>query len=1307
MTDTSALQDALEEIASKVNKKMSERDVENLFLEQGFYDILGYEGTGVDIRSEFSLPDDRRPDVITLDSNEAVTTVYEFKSPERDLQSRKHKKQLFGYMDDLRAEYGVLSNGELIRVYDNDKNVDEVISLHGPSETKVRNLASALEKREWDFTDANDVDQILDLDPIPLDGEAELGQQHFFDTFRLENHSPFADLVVGLMDLLHELRDEQEAKFVQGAYEFWDATYAADPNEVPDSWEPFFDDNGKKSLRDFMFCLESGHALLARLLLAKATEDHDFFAGTGCDRMDEYLRGPQKGFGNEIDPDEYPVTADNLINDMEERLVEGLFQDDIFIWWTEAYNEHLSRRPESGTGESTGINQISESTRERFSRAVATVFFNVLRFDFENVEGDLLGDLYQRYFDPKTRKALGEFYTPQPVIDYIMDGVEYERGVSKERLIDPACGSGTFLVEAVERYIDDVKRFEDNPDWVKNLQDLCTRPRIVGLDVHPFAVLMAQIRFVVAILEAYREAKNQNPDFTLRRLPIYRTDTLRNKKELTGTDTGDDDGTKQVTIDEIQDTVAENERDILPPVPLPIEVDKDEVVDEELVSRSKEGFLVRRVRVPKFETIKSETDIGNRGEYFAALHGMLDSVKYHMRLADEFYHNQDNWTYKENLNQHINRYTLQDYSGVEEFFEAYVNDMLKAVQYLKEEHNDGRLFKMFEDSILALVVKNYIDYNYVVGNPPYVSNQNIPDDQKEMLEILYPDTATDQYDLYCPFFDRGLEWLSDGDRLGFITPNQFMRANYGRGVRKLIQKNTVVEQIQDFRDSGVFKDATNYPVITILQIEDDENKRTNNTVSCARVKSNANEKADEELDEQIVETLRAEYGNAGYSDEYVDIFDFPQSRLSEDRWPVMPEFEWEVYKKIEAKGDHTVGEVTDAVFQGIMTGKKGVYIVNVLDADIVTATDSGNTVTISPTGSDEEYEIETDVLRPFIDGREVERWQVTWGGLHIVHPYRMEETEDGQPKAELIDEETLSAELPLTKEYFEAHKDDLRTRSSLGNKKWYDYSRPQNLEKFKGPKLIVSKIANEATYMSDTERTWYFTTPYSVLLDDERADFAKEMTAQLNSKVLDFYFKHISALKNDGCYEYLNQYITPVPCMVEGTDGEFSSIQASVDQILSAIQTENKTERFPEAYLGEYDGQVDYINYEWQTRRYPVNAEIQGDVDQGFTVEAGRSDVITNAAMDFGDREARIRRAEYVHAAVDGRNVKKGEETTIPIPRSDDGVEELLDQLETDRETVKETDISELESDIDDAVCEIFDLTETEQNVIEEYIEVF
>jgi hypothetical protein len=147
--------------------------------------------------------------------------------------------------------------------------------------------------------------------------------------------------------------------------------------------------------------------------------------------------------------------------------------------------------------------------------------------------------------------------------------------------------------------------------------------------------------------------------------------------------------------------------------------------------------------------------------------------------------------------------------------------------------------------------------------------------------------------------------------------------------------------------------------------------------------------------------------------------------------------------------------------------------------------------------------------------------------------------------------------------------------------------------------------------------------------------------------------------------------------------------------------------RFPEAYLGEYDGELDYIEYEWQTRRSPVNAKIQEKTDSRLAVTAGRSDELTHPLLDSGTREENRLRARYVHAAVDGRNVKSGEETTIAMPSRQSGVEELMAALSDDQQTVAETDIEALEADIDAAVYDLFELTDEERAVIEEYLEVF
>jgi hypothetical protein len=243
--------------------------------------------------------------------------------------------------------------------------------------------------------------------------------------------------------------------------------------------------------------------------------------------------------------------------------------------------------------------------------------------------------------------------------------------------------------------------------------------------------------------------------------------------------------------------------------------------------------------------------------------------------------------------------------------------------------------------------------------------------------------------------------------------------------------------------------------------------------------------------------------------------------------------------------------------------------------------------------------------------------------------------------------------------------------------------------------------------MLDEIGTWYFTTAYSVLLSDSYRTLTEEMACQLNSKALDFYFKHITTVKMGGYYEYRSQYVEKLPCITEDSAGVFGTMRGRAGEIVDSIDLDSKTDRFPEAYLGDYDGELDYITYEWQTRRYPVSAEVQGDVEGDFTVQAGRSDTINDPAMYSDDRDARKRRAEYVHAAVDGRNVKSGEEMTIPIPRSDDGVRELLSRLDDDRDEVEATNIEDLEAEIDGAVYDLFDLTESEREVVEDYLEVF
>ncbi|TFF99454.1 MAG: SAM-dependent DNA methyltransferase, partial [Promethearchaeota archaeon] len=64
---------------------------------------------------------------------------------------------------------------------------------------------------------------------------------------------------------------------------------------------------------------------------------------------------------------------------------------------------------------------------------------------------DLIGKIYEKSLKYEVRKRLGEFYTPLFVVDYILNAVQYnsESYIDDRKLIDISCGSGSFIIQAI------------------------------------------------------------------------------------------------------------------------------------------------------------------------------------------------------------------------------------------------------------------------------------------------------------------------------------------------------------------------------------------------------------------------------------------------------------------------------------------------------------------------------------------------------------------------------------------------------------------------------------------------------------------------------------------------------------------------------------------------------------------------------------------------------------------------------------------------------------------------------------------
>lgn len=141
----------------------------------------------------------------------------------------------------------------------------------------------------------------------------------------------------------------------------------------------------------------------------------------------------------------------------------------------------------------------------------------IARFDWSKVEHDVLKVLYESVIPTAERERLGEYYTPDWLADRVIDDRVPEPLTT--RLADPSCGSGTFVFHAVRRYLDAAEA-AGTPTGEAVLD--VTR-HVVGMDVHPVAVTLARVTYLLAIGIDRINSEDRGP----LTIPIYLGDSVQ------------------------------------------------------------------------------------------------------------------------------------------------------------------------------------------------------------------------------------------------------------------------------------------------------------------------------------------------------------------------------------------------------------------------------------------------------------------------------------------------------------------------------------------------------------------------------------------------------------------------------------------------------------------------------------------------------------------------------------------------------------------------------------------------------------
>ena len=175
----------------------------------------------------------------------------------------------------------------------------------------------------------------------------------------------------------------------------------------------------------------------------------------------------------------------------EQSDLHGIIDADLFTWPTEI-------------GESAYLREI---TRQ------------VERFNWADRPREVAPTLYQNVITQEERKRLGEYYTPRWLAQAITETVVADP--LNQRVMDPGCGSGTFIETAVERILQQADGLSPT-ETLRLLQN-----NVVGIDIHPVAVQLAKATWVMAAADTIRAARAENPDVAATTAPIYLGDSMQ------------------------------------------------------------------------------------------------------------------------------------------------------------------------------------------------------------------------------------------------------------------------------------------------------------------------------------------------------------------------------------------------------------------------------------------------------------------------------------------------------------------------------------------------------------------------------------------------------------------------------------------------------------------------------------------------------------------------------------------------------------------------------------------------------------
>ncbi len=381
-------------------------------------------------------------------------------------------------------------------------------------------------------------------------------------------------------------------------------------------------------------------------------------------------------------------------------------------------------------------------------------------------------------------------------------------------------------------------------------------------------------------------------------------------------------------------------------------------------------------------------------------------------------------------------------------------------------------------------------FDAVIGNPPYVRVGNI---DETVLPYLYEHyDVAHRFDIYVVFVLKSYDLLSSRGQLGFILPNKFFTAEYGKNLRAFLSSRKAVHMLMDFGDSQVFGGASTYTCLLFLNREPQRR--------LSYLKASADPSAMNYCESSVVEVDQADLG--------------------EESWSFLPSTSSKLRKKFDSFP--SLGDLCD-IERGLETGCDEVFFLHKCSGSEV----KGRLCVTSKVCS-EPFNIEKVAVRSLVKGSaDIQRYFIESDRV-LVFPYRHV---DGKPL--LIDSESLAQELPLAWKYLNNNSQSLKRRAKA---EWYAFRR-RNYDLRDGvPRILVPSIGKRLSAAIDSEGRYQFVGSggggggaYGLVVKSSTRQSIYCILGMLNSKLADWLAKLANSRFGGGYYSFNRQYIEPIP----------------------------------------------------------------------------------------------------------------------------------------------------------------------------------